>query len=227
MQEVTKINPKLPSATLISILPFPIIEKKIGLFPGQFNIPAAKVGDIECLTVQGVIARNYIDEGRGHLDIDQAPEKLAESICFDFESSLVVQGDDVKPGLFWVPGCHPDKSLEKVDTDQVKKLFSERILEARRLQTNWFRALVEMAEGDWIRYGKNPRMVTEMSKHAARALNLRPEWMRIEQADASVQCPACMTSISAEALVCATCKTIVKPKEYKARFQSADELVKA
>src|SRR2546422_642883 len=73
----------MSKSTLVSIVPFPIIEFKPGIYPGKFEIGASKNGVPEILVIGDSIYHVEIDENR-KITVDCPSEKLAASIVEDY-----------------------------------------------------------------------------------------------------------------------------------------------
>lgn len=199
-------DPKKPSATVLSILPFDITERKVGVFPPEYLIPGAKkLGDVGSLIVQGVFTFVYIDMDRGSQRRDYMPMTVAESIVQDYVSAQVYQTPDAKPGLMAVDGFYNDMKT-------IKTVFDRELTNLAAMQTRWFKLIYERGNDEWIRSGKQARSLNELHKAAADYLGLTPEWMNVSNADVMIKCPACRTSVSTEAAICFSCKTVLNPQ---------------
>jgi hypothetical protein len=90
---------------------------------------------------------------------------------------------------------------------------SERALaEARRKYTRFCQWLVQQGDGAWARF-KNPAMIADPMRRAAKFLNLQKEWAY--DPEPNLLCPACGKSIPPGVVKCATCGAILD--EEKAR----------
>lgn len=196
-------------ATVISIVPFLINESKPGLYPGNFYISPAAEGDFEFLVVTRAVHHVYLDSDRGSLTIPTTSDEIARSICDDYKKAQLAYGANTEPGLFWIEGEYKDKKA-------ILAVAADKIADARRKQRNWFTRLVEIADDEWNKYHSH-KMVSDLQRYAAKNLGLEREW-NIQGTVASTSfCPACRSIVSNEALVCATCRTILKMDEYKKR----------
>lgn len=190
-------------ATIVSLLPFAIRENKVGHVPGVFEIPAA-VGAVPGVLVipEGVKVYTYIDAERQSLGMKLLAEEFAKAIVFDWISAQLFHREDAKPGLFMLPGA--------LTADQVVKQHGDVLESYRKVQHKWFQTLVEQGDMEFAKY-QSTRSISDIHKHAARALGLETRWMTVENAEQVVPCPACRTLISVLATVCPQCRTAVKP----------------
>lgn len=194
-------------ATIISVLTFAIREVKPGIFPTNiFAIPTVAPGDIEVITVEKGYYDVYVGDGK-HLRQSEEAVVIAKSICNDFNNSQLGIDTDAYPGLFYVEG----RWLK----DEAKKRFSTEISHAKAKQNAWFVRLCRLADDDWARTHQH-KMISDLQRNAACSLGWTREWLaETPVGDARlVPCPFCQTLLKPEALVCATCKEIVKPEEY-------------
>lgn len=194
----------MSKSTIVSLIPFDINEQK-PTYPGNFFIPGAKEDDFETLVVGDVLAFKYIDEFRGTDKINIDSADLARAIIDDFvNSQLAIRtGEGIAPGIFFIPGEH-----SKIE---IKTKFKEELLESKKKQTKWFEVLVKMADDDWEKTRQH-RVISGIQRYAARYLNLDRIWL-IEPK--MTKCVACRSTVEAEAVICPTCKAILKPGQYK------------
>lgn len=199
-------------ATIVSLLPYEIIERKPGLIPGQFKIPKAEINDFEILVILDSFHYIYLDSDRGSIPSIDPALKVAQSLVYDYVSSQLLREEGAEPGLFCVPG--------KLTKNEVKMQYAELLKEAKSRQHNWYKKLVALADDDWA-INRKRKGISDLSRHAARALLLEREWLNVVEDDkpiqvAAIECPACFSAVRAEAMICAACKTILKPKEWAA-----------
>ena len=201
----------MSKTTIISLVPFDIEEQK-PVYPGHFFIPGAKEDDIEILVVENVHCFKYIDMDRGTDKVAIDSEELAKAIVEDYvNSQLAVRpGDNIAPGLFYIPGEHT-----KIE---VKTKYKDIISSYKKKQVNWFEILVRMADDDWEKTRQH-KIISGIQRYAARYLNLNRPWLIEPQ---MTKCIACRNTVETEAIICPTCKAILKPEEYKnLQFASA------
>lgn len=195
------------NSTVISIVPFVIEEKKPGLYPGHFRIPAVKDNDIEVLIVGGSVHHVYLDSDRGSLTIPTLSSEVARSIVEDYKGAQLGYAPGVaEPGIFWVQG--------EFDKKTALATHKNKIDHARVLQRQWFVTLVEVADDEWNKYHSH-KMISDLQRYASKFLGMEREWNIQATADANTFCPACRAVLDRQALVCGNCRTIIKPEEYK------------
>lgn len=193
--------------TIVSLYPFELNEDKPGLYPGRFTIPAASAGDISILTIDRAVHHVYLDMDRGSLTVPTPSEEVARAICQDFISAqLAYSPGEAEPGLFFVEGSFTKK--------EVLDKFKDRISGAKERQRQWYVRLVEVADDEWAKYHSH-KSISDLQRFAAVQLGLEREWNVQGTADAHQFCPACKMVMSADAMICGSCRTIVKPEEYK------------
>jgi len=193
---------------VISVVPFEIFEEKPGVVPTRYKIPPCDVGETKSLIVRDGQAKLYIDEFRGTLSIEVSAHKIAESIVHDFVISLPAVDGSAKPGLMWVEGLYQN--------DEVIKKFALQIVELRGNQNAWFKRLVAMADDEWSRTHML-RSISDLQRYAAKSLGFSREWLLEAPTSNAIRCPACLSVVSGDALVCINCRTILNIKEFEAR----------
>lgn len=200
-------------STIISLIPFPINEIKPGLYPGHFQIPAAKEDDFEILTVEKSVHYVYLDMDRGSLSVPTTSSDVAKSICEDYKSAKLgyILGHS-EPGIFHIEGEYKDKKA-------ILAIAKDKIEHARALQRNWYVKLVEIADDEWAKYRSN-KSISDTQRFAAKSLGLDREWNVEAKAEANRFCPACRAVIVDGASICGNCRTIIDPEAY-AKFQPA------
>lgn len=195
--------------TVVSIVPFEIVEAKPGLTPPVFIIPAAKNGEPELLHIGTCFHYVYIDETRGSLQVRDSPEEVARSICYDYASSQVGVYRGAAPGIFWVPG--------QVSVDEVKQNHAVLLHQARIQQNRWFEKLIELADKYWARYGSK-MAICDFMRDAAKSMKVDPArhlWMSELTVENAVDCPACGNLVKPGVIVCPACKCILDAEKYK------------
>lgn len=198
--------------TVVSACPFGINEFRPGVIPDRYLIEPAdpKNGIIKVLAVDDANRLRYIRDGESvHLPVSS--EELARSIVNDLIVSIpgFDPVTDSKPALFFVEGA---KSVTDIKED-----YKPELSKALESQVRWFKILVRQAEDEWSAYHQH-RMISDQQRYAAAYLGLEREWAKEDNAILT-KCPACMTLIEEAALVCRACSTIIKLKEYEARFK--------
>ena len=221
-------------STVVSIVPFEILEEKPGLYPGVFKISASlnkndkKVDQIErALTpdwLEVVPQLLHVKESIHYIEVDidrsisvsNPSYRVANSIVEDYVSSqLGVKPESQEnrgPGLFFVTG--------KLTLSQVIKDCANELKKAKERQDNWFRDMVTIADDDWERFHQH-RTITDMQRYAAKALKLDRPWIvNLPDATISTKCPACASLLQPGVIICANCRCIINKEEY-AKLQFA------
>lgn len=203
-------------STVVSILPYPLWEKKPGLVPGEFRIPAAKPGEFVLFNVERCQHAVYLDDTRPRLIVPDPSDLVARSIVFDHKTAMICyEAGIAEPGLAWVWG-------EFTNDKEGKKSFilaHQAVLEqVNELQMNWYHRLLLMADDDWARY-KQHKMITNLQRTAAQVLGQDREWL-LEQkiAEALSKCKFCFSMVHPEACICPTCHGIVDEARYRKEY---------
>jgi hypothetical protein len=209
---------KYNKATIVSIAPFQLINNQPGMTPIRHTIPAAdpKVG-FSILHVNNGYAHEPIplsDPIRmSHREIYASD--LAYSIIYDRTHNQLSYGPDAYPGLFFVPGHLTVQDVLDKHKVELKKV--------NETQNNWFMRLVMEADDDWQKYHQH-RMITSTQRLAAKSLGLKRDWITVlepMESPTTIPCPACFTDIHPDSLICANCKTVLKPAEHERKFTKA------
>lgn len=196
------------AVTVCSIAPFQLRERKPGLYPGEFYIPACKdmYKDVEYLVIDESRFYVYLDLERGSFPVRASAEQIGVSIINDYVNAQLAVADDCYPGLFLVPHRINNKK---------EALESELIPTARAVQLRWFEALVKMADDDWEKYRQH-RAISHIQREAARAMNLERDWLIATPPDKLGQmiCLVCRTPLQPETIMCPNCGFVVNPEEF-------------
>lgn len=200
------VNP-LDKSTVVSVFPKHIIERKVTIQPGVFEIQPGTYERPAILVVGPSSWWKEIDDNQPLLEIPHSSIQIADSIVRDYCNGLVAcDMADNMPGLFYVPGEWT-----------IEKLFKEKQGEleiAKRKQKNWYTALVRMADALWTRSNGNPLAVSDDMKMAARDLNLiSKEWLKDSQIMDLVRCQACGSLKNPLYPICSNCKAITDKKK--------------
>lgn len=193
---------------IVSVCPISIRETKPGVVPGEFSIAGAAIGDVEILAVPDGWYDVYIDHQRGYMRKDVPAQLLAESIINDFSRAQVAYSDTARPGFFIV------NETATATKDYIKKKYEKEILACRRMQAEWFKILIKLADDDWNKY-KQLRMISDLQRMAANTLSVKRDWNTDVAPDTNTNCISCQSVISSLAVVCPFCKVILKPEEHK------------
>lgn len=198
------------ACTVVSMLPFELLEEKPHMLPATFRVPAAKDGKFGILHVEeGIhyIPNPLIDEGKPGSSIKQTtmPDEMARSIVEDYANSQVALSAEGGPGIFWIRG--------RLTLTEVKNDYDELVDHYAERQKIWFHSLCSLADADWHK-NKNMLAVSDLQRMAALFLGVKADWveMRMEE---TVKCPMCTGDVNPNAIVCSACKYILKPELYK------------
>lgn len=210
--EQIEAAPKIPyspgNCTVVSLVPFAIKEIKPQIIPGYFQIPPCKDGDIQCLPIgESIHWMESPFDKMPPIKLTETPRAMAKSIVSDYIEAQIATDTDVAPGLFWVEG-HFDK-------DKAKKELKEEIEKAKGRQHRWFINLVKIADDDWATSHQH-KFISDIQRHAARALRVEAEWLSLYAEANMVQCPLCKETVRPDAVVHNLCGFILKPDEFEA-----------
>jgi hypothetical protein len=197
------------TCTVVSMLPFPLLEDKPHMLPSCFAVPAAKGDKLGLLYVgEGYhyIPNPLIDEGKPGSSIKQTtmPDEMARSIVDDYASAQVSLAENAGPGIFWVVG--------RLTQKEIVEGYPELLVKYADMQRNWFRNLCALADADW---NKNHNMlaVSDLQRVAAKALGITKDWVDFH-VEEHIKCPMCQIPVVPEAVVCSGCRFILKPEKY-------------
>lgn len=193
-------------ATVVSLLPYRVgPENKPGLFPGEYTVPAAKGDELGILIVVDGQRGVYLDHDRGSELMVVAGEKIAKSVVEDYVLSQPGQDQEAGPGMFWV--------MEAFTESQIKQRFPEKILGAAKMQKEWWKRLVRLADDVW-QTSHIIAQIGDLDRVACRELGLKRDWLD-DSPDTIIRCPVCTTLISKSAIVCFACHVVLNAEEYK------------
>jgi len=223
-EEILKTRPELAAeimrkvgkgtrdcSTIFSIVPYDIREFKPGIYPGQFNID-------KCLD-ENEPSRLFIPYPSKHammiggkrdpVMIDTATYVLARSVVEDFLATQLYTTPDAKPGICWIQG---DVSLL-----EFKTVYKEEYDQIRQNQKRWFMNVVKETDSEWVKSGKNIKVVSDIARHASKVLKLDKEWTMDDIiATTWLECPGCLTKNDPRAIVCQNCRCILNKEKYEA-----------
>jgi hypothetical protein len=207
-------------STVISILPYPLVEHKPGLVPSTFSIPYTPPGDFTLFNVERCVHTVYLDDNRPRLIVPDPSDVVANSIVNDHKSAMVCYEHGIaEPGLGWVWG-------EYLNNPDGKKAFAaanaEMLRDITAKQVEWYKRLLQMADDDWSMYHRH-KFITGLQRTAAEVLGQtdRP-WMvdhKIEEALS--KCKFCFSQVHPDACLCPTCHGILDMERYKAEYLGA------
>lgn len=204
----TPPNP-LDKSTIVSIYPMPIHEKKCTIQPGDFRIPAGSFDKPSLLQVGQSSWWRDIDENQD-LEIPQGSIQVAESIVMDYcKGVLGYEPERMMPGLFYVIGG--DWTIEKL-----KKEHLPLLLKYKRMQDDWFKELIRVADILWARTNGNPLGVPDQARLGARELGIKDKpWLTDSVNYEKVPCIACGSLRNPAFPICQVCKAIADPVKAK------------
>ena len=200
------VETRINAATVVSVFPLEVRERKPGLYPGDFTIPAAKKGDFEILVIGPSSFPVYLDEYRGSLRVPTSAQEVARSIVDDYRPTHLGFKDNNGPGIFWVEGEHTK--------DQVKAKFADKIKEAEQSQLYWFRELIKISDDLWAMTHKH-MAISDLARIACGYLGLEREWQIRADFDSLSVCPACGSEVIKGVAVCQKCRCILDEEKYK------------
>jgi hypothetical protein len=198
------INP-MDKATVVSILPKPILETKITIQPGVFEIKPGTFENPAVLVVGSSSWWREIDQDQPLLEIPVSSVQVADSIVADYCNGLLAcDMADRMPGLFYVPGEYTVEKLKKDHTNM--------LIKAKAQQKAWYMELVRIADILWARTNGNPLAINDDARLACKELNIENKpWLGDLQTAALVRCVACGSLRNGQFPICQTCKAIADP----------------
>jgi hypothetical protein len=194
-------------ATIVSIMPFPVNERKPSIYPGQFNLKAARQGDVEVLhTETDYTTWIYVGDGKS---IDKQVDGFAvgTAVCADLVNAMIGIDVDCKPGIFCIAG--------QLTAEEVKTTHAKTVAANEQMQRNWMQRLVRLADDDWKKTGQH-KFISDIQRSACDYLGLERPWNVQIANEIRVRCPFCTTLISDQAIKCPQCNEIVNQKKYSA-----------
>lgn len=193
--------------TVVSLVPFELLEYKPGLIPPAFLIEESDGETPSLLHVGNSLHYVYLDDTRGSLPVRGPSDIVAKSIVNDYIDSQLGIGDGARPGIFWVPG--------EWNLAEVKIKFKVELENAKRAQEQWFINCCRIADDDWNKNHLHT-VVSSVQRKMAKMLGWDPkqhEWMAPKSVlDAnSAKCFACFSPLNnPEQMVCHICKAVLK-----------------
>lgn len=198
-------------ATVVSVYPKAINEKKVTLDPGHFIVPAGKPEAPAVAIVGPSVWWREIDEEQPLLEIPVGAIMIAEAIVKDYCNGIFgCDMNESMPGLFYLPGCQYDPDTKqpspKLTVDWVKKEFKKELESAIARQKNWYGVLVRHADSLWARSNGNPLAISDDMRMAAKELGQQTkDWLKDFQMVDMVRCVACGSLKNPSYPVCAAC----------------------
>lgn len=223
---MTSLSPRSNDiSTVVSILPYPLWEKKPGLVPGDFRIPYTPNGDFTLFNVERCQHSVYLDENRPRLVVPDPSDLVARSIVEDHKVAMICyEHGAAEPGLGWVWGeylndLNGKRAFAATHSDLLKSLVE--------LQTEWYKRLLLMADDDWARYRQH-KFITNLQRTAATVLGQTDrEWMLQHKIDEALsKCKFCFAQVHPQACICPSCHGIIDEARYKREFLNAGTIEK-
>lgn len=194
-------------ATIVSVYPFPVVEKAPGLIPGEYLIPSAPIGGIGILVVDDAFSDIYTGGTPPQIRVRKPAEEVASAIVNSCIQNAFLYTPDAHMGIMVIEGGDASKrDIEKEHEKEIRNL--------RKIQHAWFIKLVKQADDDWNQYHKHG-MISDLQRYAAKTLDLKKEWSTITKEEDFPSCPACKEPVHPEAIVCKSCKAILDKEKYK------------
>lgn len=195
-------NP-MDKATIVSIYPKEITERKHTIEPGLFQLQLGTFEQPSVLVVGPSSWWKELEENQPLLEIPINSIAIANSVVRDWANGvLACNMGDCMPGLFFVPG--------NLNQAEVLRLHKAQLIDARVKQINWYKALVKLGDMLWARSNGNPLAISDDMRLAARELNLNDkEWTKDTLAVELMRCLACTSLIPSFAIVCPNCRVVL------------------
>lgn len=196
------------TVTLVSIVPFELNEHKPGMAKEFYKIPATVEGDFTVVLIEDSHYIQRMPATDQTVKVTVTGEDIAKAIIKDFCFSHVASDIDAHPGMFYVNG-----DLNKAE---VKLKHNDKLENIKRIQRNWFIALIKDADDIWEKYHQFS-MINERQVYAAKVLKSDRPWNKdADPTSKQMLCPACKSSIHPEAIVCPICNVIIDSDKHKA-----------
>lgn len=201
-----QVNP-LDKATIFSIYPKPIFERKISLMPGEFLIPAGSYDKPGILVIGTSSWWKDVGEDQPLLEIPQSAIVVADAVVRDYCNGLLAFDSNASLGLSFLPG--------EVSLVELKTKFKDKLERALTLQKNWYAALVKMADIGWSRTNGNPLAINDDMRLAAQELGLEKEWIKDFRNFDLTRCVACGYMRNPNFPICPNCKNVIDAEKAK------------
>lgn len=198
-------NP-LDKATIFSIFPREINERKPTIQPGFFHIDKGSIENPSRLIIGPSSWWKEIDDQQPLLEIPTSAVVIAKSVIDDFCNGILgCNMADKMPGFIYIPG--------EITVEKLKKDYSQEFANTVAKQKLWFSELIKMADSLWARTNGNPLCISDDMRLAAEFLGLdSKDWMQNFTAMALIRCIACGNMRNPAYPMCSNCKTIVDPE---------------
>lgn len=195
-------------SSVISIYPVDITEKKVTLQPMTFHIPGGSLNKPSITLIGSASWWRDINPDEPLLEIPQPSALVAQSVVEDYVIGILGYAKDERsPGLFWLPGI--------VKEEELKTKYKAQLDKAVRLQDEWYKELIKMADSIWARTNGNPIAIADLMRIACKESNTERAWTRDFSMVTLTKCPACGAPRNPEFPICGSCKTVIDPKKFK------------
>lgn len=216
---IRSVTNPLDKATIVSIYPKDIDEKKETLFPSRWQIGAGRY-DKPSVTVIGTSSWwRDIDIEQPLLQIPVSSVQIAQSLIVDYcNGFLACNMADLMPGLFFIPG--------EFTVEQIKKDYSIKLTEAKFKQDAWFAMLIRLGNSLWARSNGNPLVIWDEMRMAARELGKHDvPWLKMDVQMELVKCFACGSMRNPDFPICPSCKNVdmSHPRAKEIRIASSQQ----
>lgn len=199
-----EVNP-FDKATIVSIFPKEIDEKKETIQPGRFIIPPGSREKPGTLVVGPSSWWREIDEHQPLLEIQTAAVVVARSVVDDYCNGLFAVSQGAKPGLLYFAG--------ELNQSKILSEHASILNDAAVNQRRWYSNLVRSADALWARSNGNPAAINEDMRMAARELGISDkDWLKNFKAVEMVRCKACGHLKNPDFPVCSNCRYVDDPK---------------
>lgn len=213
-------NP-MDRCTIVSVYPRPIKENKPMVHPSVWEMPALPVEKINTDFNISVVAPTSwwkeMEDGQPWLEIVTNSMIMADSWIKDYCKMLGVEWGVRQPGLFWVPGKHNKISIQTYKNELTGETFEQLLAKARRLQEEFYKEIVRLADVMWARTNGNPLTISDDARLGAEILGVSKHkaWMQDFKAYELSNCKACGHMINPMYPICSNCRAIVNEDRAK------------
>ena len=196
----------MSKSTIVSLVTFPLIHPTPGESPDCYIIPAAKVGGMTVMLIGDARVPQYQGEGKSAIELKPSDLVAEEIVTCQRARSLAADGNSF-PGIMWLEGAWEAPKIIAEKSPELKELATAQI--------GWYTRLVELADDDWAQ-NRQYKRITDMSRHAAKALGLKKDWILTARDPGMLKdCPASRSEINKEAAVCPVCRTVIDAAKLK------------
>ena len=165
-----------------------------------YEIEAAPRDGFRTLKVHDAFQREYVG-GKVYMPVPVpgGGVAIAHDIVREFADGTLLSGFG-GPGVFVCKGDEPTAEELKI---------------ARAKQARWCRALINQAQGDWIRGKRDHIHEGSIFHRAAEYMGETYEWMKPPEQLSAASCPYCGSQVPSGVPVCATCGRTIDPVREK------------